>query len=243
MSARAASPAPTSAPSPRFPGLITAGLTVLLAGCAAGPRAVPEKLTPAERLAFCEEATLGAKATASFEIDSEGSHQAHFSGTLELTGSNALQLGAEGKFDHEDVRVDLESMKGDINRSVTRGSSFNSHHRTAAPELREAVAVGLVRMGLLHSLALLVKDADLSNIDGGAKGVVKTLEVKEAGLERVDSEPCHRLDYSLLVDDRIKGEATLCVADLTGLPVQRRLVVHFDQGDLTDVEHYKWKLK
>ena len=223
--------------------LLTLCALALVTGCTAGPRPVPSKLTPQERLAFCEEATLGAKAVGSFQIDAEGAHLAHLTGTLELTGSNALQIGAEGKFDREDVRLDLESMRGDINRSLTRGSAFNSHNRAAAPALKEAVVLGLVRMGLLHSLAELAGDADLSLIDGGARESIKTLEVKEAGAEEVDSEPCHRLDYSLLVNDRTRGDATLCISDLTGLPLQRRLVVHFDQGDMTDVEHFKWKLK
>lgn len=217
-------------------------LFVVLVGCAAGPRPVPSEATPAERLTLCETATLGAKAVASFEIDAQGVHQARFTGTLELTGSNALQLGAEGKFDREDVRVDLESMRGDINRSVTRGASVNSHHLAPAPALGEAVVVGLVRMGLLHNLVRLALDADVSNAEGGLREELKVDNVRAVGVEEVDGEKCHRVDYSLQVGP-VKGDATLCIADATALPLQRRLVAHFAEGDLTATEHFKWKLK
>jgi hypothetical protein len=215
---------------------------VLLAGCAAGPRPVPSSLSPAERLAFAEEAVLAARATAAFEINSEGAHDSHLTGTLELTGSNALQLVAEGKFDREDVRVEMESLKGDINRSVTRGPSVNAHHAAPAPKLNEAIGVTLVRQGLLHDVAMLVLDRPIDKAEGGVREAVVASNVREEGTEQVDGEACHRLKWTLVVEGQSVGETSLCVSDATGLPLAREATLQLDRP-MHHRERFTWTLK
>jgi hypothetical protein len=215
---------------------------LLLAGCAAGPRPVPSALTPAERLAFAEEVVLAARATAAFELDSEGAHDSHLTGTLELTGSNALQLVAEGKFDREDVRVELESLKGDINRSVTRGPSVNAHHAAPASKLSEAIGVALVRQGLLHNVAMLVRDQPIDKAEGGVREAVVASNVHEVGTEQVDGEACHRLKWTLVVDGKPAGETSLCVSDATGLPLAREATLQLDRP-MHHRERFTWTLK
>ncbi len=221
------------------PALVAA---VVLAGCAAGPRPVPSSLAPAERLAFAEEVLLAARATAAFELNSEGAHDSHLTGTLELTGSNALQLVAEGKFDRDDVRVEMESLKGDINRSVTRGPSVTAHHAAPAPKLSEAICVSLVRQGLLHNVAMLVLDQPVDKGEGGVREELGAENLRDAGTEQVDGESCHRLKWTLLVEGKAVGETSLCVSDATGLPLAREATLQLDRP-MTHREHFTWTLK
>jgi hypothetical protein len=220
------------------------GLGVLwLAGCAAGPRPVPQGLGAADRLAFCEAATLAARAVGTFEVDAKGAHDAHLTGTLELTGGNALSLVAEGKFDREAVRVEFESMSGDINRTVTKGSAASAQHNAAQPALNEAVVVGLVRMGLLHNLALLMNDQMVSKAEGGVRDEVQAFDLRDAGPDTSAGLPCRRVDFSLHVGGKTTAEGGLCIDDATGLPLQHRVTVHFAEGDLTATERFTWKVK
>lgn len=218
-------------------------LVLLLGACTAGPRPVPAGLTPAERLAFSEEVTLNARAVGTFEIDAKGAHAAHLTGTLELTGTNALSLVAEGRFDGDAVRLELDSRSGPINRTTTRGPVANAQRNLPQPALNEAVAIGLVRMGLLHNLALLVDDKMISKAEGGVRAELAAADVRDAGPDASNGEPCRRLDYTLQVGGKPMGEGSVCLADATGLPLQRRLTVHFPDGDMTDTERFTWKLR
>lgn len=218
-------------------------LLLVLAGCAAGPRPVPQGVTAAERLAFSEAVTLAAKAVATFEVDSKGAHDSHLTGTLELTGTNALTLVAEGTFDKQAVRLEFTSMKGDIDRTVTKGAVASAQHNAAQPALNEAVVIGLVRMGLLHNLAMLVADQMVSKAGGGVREELQSLDAREAGPDTSGAEPCHRVDSTLQVGGQPMAQTSLCVADATGLPLQRRITVQFPEGEMTATERFTWKVK
>ncbi len=217
-------------------------LVLALASCASGPRPLPATLSATERLAATEEALLGAKASAAFELNSEGAHTAHLTGTLELTGSNGLQVVAEGRYDQEDVRVEFESLKGDVNRSVTRGPSVNAHHADTPPRLAEAVSVGLVRQGLLHNLSKLVADQPLSHAEGGVRDQLKVVDVQDGGADTVDGEGCHRVKFGLTVGGTAVGTSSLCVSDQTALPLARDSKFLLDR-ELVLREHFTWTLK
>lgn len=218
-------------------------LLLVGAGCAAGPRPVPQGVTAAERLAFSEAATLAAKAVATFQIDSQGAHTSHFTGTLELTGTNALTLVAEGTFDQQPVRLEFDSMKGDIDRTVTKGAVASAQHNLAQPALNEAVVIGLVRRGLLHSLAMLVADQMVSKAAGGVREELQALDPRDGGPDTSGGEACHRVDSTLQVGGQSMARTSLCVADATGLPLQRSITVQFPDGQMTATERFTWKMK
>lgn len=218
---------------------------VLLAGCASGPRAVPESTTPEARLALAEDVLQTAKnASATFEIESKGENAAKLAGTLRLYAGNALHLQAEGSFKGEGVQVLVDSREADgTNRATTKGPSVSSHRDPPASNLKEAVALGLVRMGLVHNLAKLSLDAAIDHADGGFGDWVKAVAVKDGHSDNVHGESCRRVDFDVQVDGKVMGDASVCVSDVTGLVLHRRQTVHFPAGDMSVSETYKWEVK
>jgi hypothetical protein len=218
-------------------------LAVALGGCASGPRPVPAQLGASERLAFAEEALLGARATAAFDVEATGPHAARFTGTLELTGTGALALVAEGRLDREDLKLELDALHGEPNRSVTKGASVSGSRGGAASKLGEALGLGLVRQGLLHDLVALGEDRLPDHAGGGYRQAVQAVDVHDGAADTADGQSCHRVDFTVQVDGQRQGEASLCIADATGLPVLRRAAVHSPEGDLTQTERFRWTLK
>jgi hypothetical protein len=165
-------------------------------------------------------------------------------GTLELIDGNALHLVAEGNYKSEPVQIELDSRDSSaINRTTTKGASVSSHRDPPASKLREAIALGLARMGLLHNLVTLALDKPIEKIDGGIDTWVKSIEVKDGASESVDGEVCRRVESVVQVQGQRMGESSLCVSDITALPLQHDLTVHFPEGDMTLVETFKWQLK
>ncbi|MFZ5438432.1 MAG: hypothetical protein ACOZQL_00420 [Myxococcota bacterium] len=218
---------------------------LLLAGCASGPRAVPTSTTPEARLALAEDVLQTARnVSASFEIESKGENAAKLAGTLRLFDGNALHLQGEGSFKGEGVQLLVDSRDPDgINRSTTRGPSVSSHRDPPASKLREAVALGLVRMGLLHNLAKLSLDQPIEKADGGFGDWVKAVAIKDGHSDNVHEESCRRVDFDIEVSGKVMGDASVCVSDVTGLVLHRRQTVHFATGDMTVSETFKWEVK
>lgn len=214
-----------------------------LVGCAAGPRPLPSGGTPGERLAACEEVvTNAAGLSGSFEIQSTGAHSAKLTGTLELQQKNALRLVADGTFDGAPVHLELDARSGELTRSSSKGASVASHHGPVPAELRAAISVGLVRMGLLHNLAQLSADepVDFAEAGAGVRDALQPLEPMDGGPDSVNGTPCKRVTYALAVKGTRRAEASVCLAEATSLPLERRQTVHFDQGDMSVTERFTW---
>lgn len=214
----------------------------LLAGCASGPRPVPTTATAQERLALAEQALLTAKGlTGTFEIESKGENAAHFTGTLALLDGNALHLVAEGNYrsDLAQVELDARDSTGTV-RTITKGPSVSSHRDPPAPALREAVVLGLSRMGLLHNLSQLTNDLPVDKASGGFAEWVKPLAPRDGPAEQVNGEPCRRVEFGIEVSGKPLGEASMCIADATALPLQRTQTVRFPSGEMTVSETFKW---
>lgn len=220
-------------------------LLLVAAGCAHTPRPVPPDALPGDRLLHAEKTLLTSSGlTATFELDSKGENPSHYAGTLELISGNALHLTAEGHFKSEAVQVELDSRDAaGTHRATTKGPSVSSHRDPPAPQLREALAITLVRMGLLHNLVKLTNDAPIEKAEGGVAEWVKAVNPKDGASEAVGGEPCRRVDFELHLQGQQMGEASLCIADQTGLPLQRNLTVHFPSGDMQVTESYKWQVK
>ncbi|MEQ1734961.1 MAG: hypothetical protein ABL886_00860, partial [Rhodoglobus sp.] len=220
-------------------------LVTLLAGCASGPRPVPSGATAAERLGLAESALVGAKnVTGTFEIDSKGENAAHLTGTLDLVDGSGLHLVAEGNFKSETVQLELDSRDPTgILRTTTKGPSVSSHRDPPADKLREAVGLGIARMGLMHNLALLSLDQPIEKTGGGFGEWVKATGPKDGASETVNGEACKRVEFGVEVEGKSMGEASVCIADATGLPLQRTSTLHFPGGDMTLSETFKWQMK
>lgn len=220
-------------------------LLLLLAGCAGGPRPVPASSSAVERLAMAESALLsGQNLTATFEIDAKGENAAHITGTLDLIDGNAMHLVAEGNYKSDPVQLELDSRDASgITRTTTKGANVSSHRDPPAARLREAVTVGLARMGLLHNLVKLSLDQPMDKVEGGIIEWVRPIDLKDGASESINGEVCHRVDFTVQVEGVKLGEASVCIADSTGLPLQRNQTVHFPAGDMTEVETFKWQVK
>lgn len=223
---------------------LACAVVFFLCACASGPRPMPAGVSAKERLERAEAALLGAKnLSGSFEIESTGQNPSKFTGTLELAGGNAVWLTVDGRFRDEDVHAELDSRSGDINRTVTKGASVNGHRDPPASHLGEAIVVGLARMGLLHNLATLSQDKPIDSAQTGVGDSVKNVDAKDGAADQVGGEACHRVEFVLEVGGRSMGEGTVCISDATSLPLHRRTLVHFPDGDMTATETWRWTQK
>lgn len=213
----------------------------LLAGCAAGPRPIPPGTSAVDRLHAMEEVlTKATKLSGTFELSSQGENAGTFKGSLTLLEENKLKLTAEGSFKGEYAYVELDSRDGAITRTSTRGPKATTFRDLPAPKLREAVALGLSRMGLMHNLVVLSGGESVEKREGGFDAWVKAGEVRPGGVSDVDGVKCTRVDFTVLVEGRSMGDASLCIGDGTGLPLERTSTIHFPTGDMTLTEKFTW---
>lgn len=219
---------------------------LFLTGCATtGPHALSDKVVGLDRLTEMENILTNANGlTAKFDIESKGENAAKMTGTLHLYEGNALHVTAEGHFKGELVQLLLDSRDpAGISRTLTKGPSASSNRDPPASKLRETLALGISRMGFLHDLVVLTLDRPIEKADGGFAQWVKVLAPTDGHSDVIDGIACRRVDFHVEVDGRDMGEASVCVADATGLPIQRKATVHFPQGDMTVIESFKWESK
>ena len=115
------------------------------------PDPEPEPVDPTARIVAAEDLLIEAPQRARFIIDSRGAFESHFVGALVMEGAR-IQITASGRFGDKPVEVAL-----DADGTRMRGTGGAQAFDLPQPEgLREALAVGIMRMGLLHTLAMLV---------------------------------------------------------------------------------------
>lgn len=218
---------------------------LVITACASGPRPLGDSVVGLERLKASEEILLTApKLSAKFEIESQGENPAKLTGTLLLFSGNQLHLVSEGHFKSDQVQLTVDSRDpSGTNRSLTKGPSANSHRDPPQAKLREAMVLGLTRMGLLHNLAVLTMDRPIDKAEGGFAEWVKPLAPSDGHSDVINGVACRRVDFHIDVEGRDMGEASVCIADATGLPIHRKQTVHFPQGDMTVVESFTWETK
>ena len=56
-------------------------------------------------------------------------------------------------------------------------------------------------------------------------------------------ETCHRVEFTIEVNAAPRGEASVCIADATGLPLHRTQTVRFEAGPMSVTETLTWKFK
>lgn len=222
-----------------------AGLTVTLsavAGCApapadtgrpgAPPSATPE--SPAEAFHALETRLLETSAArASFRITAEGALTVTLDGVLVLAGEEDLSLDAAGRFGDRAVRVELQVTDG-----VMTGSNGTDPFRELAPaHVREAVLIGLTRMGLLHNLARLVAGMPPDRAAGGVTDWVRAEDIGWVSPAAGRAGPGFR--FRILVAGHESGDAAVWL-DEAGLPLRREQTVRFPQGEMRVREEFDW---
>lgn len=209
------------------------GISVLLLAAALSAHATPaaEPASAEATLAALEARLLSAERLAMhFQVSARGAFEAELAGELLLLPADA-QLRAGGRFGDAPVDLWLYTGAG----RLQGGSARQSFDEPAPDALQAALVIGLTRMGILHNLARLSAGAAPDHASGGAGDWVRAVDAVWLGSE--DSAD-RRLGFGIEVNGQRSGDAELWLS-AEGLPLRRRQVVHFANGEMQVVEEYR----
>ena len=167
-----------------------------------------------------------------FDVRAQGAVEVDLKGAFSMDSVGTVKLHASGVFAGEEVDLRLASS----GRSYEFGRAPDLTAGPTPGHLKEALLIGLTRMGILHNLAMLSAGAPPDRADGGVKNWVtvdgfSTLPPGAPGKDGIG------LGFSMTVDGAPVGTASLEL-DGNGLPVARRQVVLFPEGEMRVVERY-----
>ena len=170
-----------------------------------------------QRLLRAESARIDAVMLAS------GAVNAQLSARLVLGKGQRARLDVEGTFESQPVKTWF----------VCDGTTMQVRGAAGAPcaaEVRDALVLGFVRMGLLHNVAVLVGGGIPDHAAGNVHNWVRA--------ERARSlEPATDVAFDVVVKHDVMGEAVLSL-DNQARPVKRTQTVHFEEGTMNVVETY-----
>jgi hypothetical protein len=175
-----------------------------------------------------------------FSITAAGAVQATLTGEVFAQG-DLLRLRAVGRFADRDVDITL---LGDGERLRGRDAGRDTIDLPQPPQLREAVVVGLVRMGVLHNVARLMNGRPPDHADGGVaewvqmRDPVAEVVVEPTALSQ-EAEAGSPVSFALQVAGAPAGRATLWLDAAEGWPLERHQVVDFPGGQMQVREVYR----
>ena len=205
---------------------LTIAGAILLAGVAS---AKGEDRT--EELAALENRLLTAETVrVDFTITSDGVLSTALKGSLDIRG-DTLSLEADGDFGGSPVDLILavsgtEIAGGNLALADASLREFSVKNPGAA---KEAVILGMTRMGILHNLALLTGSRPPDRSAGGIREWVKTENVRDRG---------DGLAFDIMVDGHKAAEGSLAL-DGRRLPTRREQTNRFPAGEMRVVETYR----
>jgi hypothetical protein len=232
-----------------FRGCSIASLTLALACATSGDTLSGEPAPPVDDSAEAKQKDAWAARTLSalerrmqaaarveigYVIESEGAVVSQLEGKLIWERDGALAWTVTGMFMGEPQQLEL---RGDARtlEIVSAGQSRWTGPRP--PALVEAVAIGLTRQGLLHNLAMLVGGLPPDHAEGGVAEWVAAVEPQLGESEVFGAGEARPLEFQITVSDQLVGRATLWL-DERGLPIERRQVVNFAEGQMRVTERY-----
>jgi hypothetical protein len=152
-----------------------------------------------------------------------GAVNAELSARLVLGEGQRARLDVEGTFESRPVKTWFQC---DGTTMQVRGAAG----APCAAEVRDALVLGFVRMGLLHNVAVLVGGAVPDHASGNVHNWVRA--------ERARSlEPATDVAFDVVVKNDVMGEAVLSL-DNQARPVKRTQTVRFEAGTMNVVETY-----
>jgi hypothetical protein len=120
-------------------------------------------------------------------------------------------------------------------KGTFQGKPFEkSFDQPATPELRDALLLGLTRMGLLHNVVRLAHDQGPDHADGTVREWLRPIKFR-----RVKGG----VRYAITVGGVETGENTVLIDSKTKLPRRRTTVVHFPSGDMRVTETYRFPVR
>ena len=176
-----------------------------------------------------------------FEIaaTAEGVVTADLSGTASWTDSSAA-IVASGTFVDRPAELHLALRDG----KLAGGNGDYRFESNVPPALREALALGMTRMGILHNLARLAGATAPDHAEGGVGDWLTYEALRWGAGTEVDGQPARPLEFTILVEGTPVAEARLWLRTTDGLPVRREQNVKFPQGDMIVVETYRdWTIE
>jgi hypothetical protein len=213
-------------------------VVVALASCSPSPpaSATPLPPLPSSPLDALEQRLTSARAfRLHARLASGGRIESHFDGSLVAGPELRMRLTMQGALGNKDVDAtflcDGKRMGGGA-----RGQPFAMD---AAPGVREGIAVALVRLGLLHDVARLSSGRPPDFLDGKAREHLKVIGLTQRAGPDLRGVPTLELSYAVSVDGNRAADETLLLDQRTGLPLKRRVIVHFPEGDMEVGEEYE----
>jgi len=207
-----------------------------VAGCFASPAdAGAPARTPEARFQALETYLLQQPYRLRFAIGSSGAFTAALNGTLEMRADNTIHLTATGHFGDAPVTLTLDS----DGKTLRGGNGEKSFEIAAPPQLREALVIGLTRMGLLHNLARLVAGKAPDHMAGGVREWVRVSNMQHRLPLAADAPPDDIFMFDIEVANQPAGTARLVVDATTRLPRERTQTVEFETGSMKVTERYR----
>lgn len=196
------------------------------------PLPIPLPDDSREQLSEIESELLSAESVElNFEVESTGAFASTLSGTLRFELGNRLSLIASGTFGPQSYDLELIS----DGKRLTGGNGTAVIDTETPPNLREAVVLGLTRMGILHNLARLVAGSPPDHAVEGIGEWIIPSDVTSSETAGYD------IAFDLLVSGTKTAHVDLAVSDKSGLPLRRLQIVEFPGGTMEVTETYSWK--
>lgn len=175
---------------------------------------------PAEAFETLEQRLLQAPTSrVDFTITATGTFEADLAGTLLLAEEGRARLESRGTFGGEEISLLLVS----DGRRMRMTNGTDTAEAETPPGLKEALVIGLTRMGVLHNLARLTEVAPPDHADGDVRSWVEAVDMRR--------EERGSLGFDIRVAGQRSGSARLFLAPGTGLPGQRLQTVSFPDPD------------
>lgn len=218
--------------------ITVAALVSLLASCVARPPWPPDADAA---LAAIEARMLDAPiARVDYRITADGAFAAEFDGTLGLGVRDRTLLVGNGSFGGAPQRLLLTAEDGTMRGLLADSVAFEA---TTPPALREALLLGLTRMGLLHNLARLTAGRPPDHAEAGVEGWIEAFDAAWGPTEEIAGRKAKALTFSLRVAGTDAADVTLWLDAATGWPAGRDQTVAFPGGTMTVTERYGvWSL-
>mgnify|MGYP000011433169 CR=1 FL=1 len=196
-----------------------------------------EPQDPTARLHAAERALIEDPVRLRFVVQSQGAVDAQFVGALVMDGDR-VQIEASGQFAGTPVEV---SFRADGERMRGEGGA-QAFDLPQADGLREVLGVSVVRMGLLHTLAMLVVGQPPEVPSGDVREWLVTTPLSDAPTVAVmkphhDDLPADPVTFGTTVagDDSIT--ATVWIDE--GMLLERQQETRFDEGTMTVLEAFE----
>ena len=213
-----------------LPGLL---FLVFAHGCANAP--VSDKTAQAAYEAMESHLLSAGVLRVNYEVEARGAVAAKLAGDLVMQKPALAAINASGVFAGAEVAPVFVSDGTGTRGGV--GPEFFEHD--IPTDLREGVLIGLMRMGILHNLAVLTQNMPPEGTDGGVR---EWLVVNGFGWQsstrKSGTRELRGISFVIEVGGEPAGDVVIWYDPESGLPVEREQVVHFDNGDMHVSERY-----